>query len=67
MGMGPGQPVDLDVVDAMAATATEGADRADDMWSNLQDGFLRSGGQGRSGAFSQGALAGRAQPVELTM
>lgn len=64
MGM---NPVDLDVVDAMAATATEGADRADDMWQGLQDGFLRTAGQGRTGAFSQGALAGRAQPAELAM
>lgn len=67
MGMSPGQPVDLDVVDQVAETATAGADKADQMWSNLQDGFLRSGGQGRTGAFSQGALAGRTQPAELTM
>lgn len=63
METGPGQPVDLDAVDDMAATATENADKADDMWRNLQDGLMRSGGAGRSGAFSQGALAGRAQPA----
>lgn len=36
MGLGPGEPVDLDAVDAMAATATENAAQADDMWEGLQ-------------------------------
>lgn len=63
MGM---NPVDLDAVDAMAATATEGAEAGDRMWQGLQDGFLRSGGTGRTGAFAQGALAGRVQPPALT-
>lgn len=59
MQVGPGAPVDMDAIDAMAATATEGADKADEMWQGLQDGFLRTAGQGRAGSFSQGALAGR--------
>ncbi len=57
MGM---NPVDLDAVDAMAATATEGADQGDQMWEGLQQGFLNSGGVGRAASFGQGAIEGRA-------
>lgn len=60
MGM---NPVDLNAVDAVAATATENAGQADQMWSNLQQGFLNSGSYSRTGNFAQGALAGRVAPV----
>lgn len=60
MGMGQGMPVDMDAIDAMAATATEGADRGDQTWEGLQQGFLNSGGVGRAANFGQGAIEGRA-------
>ena len=66
MELGPGQPHDMDAIDAMAATATENAGQADQMWSDLQEGFMRSGGAGRTGNFASGALAGRATPATST-
>lgn len=62
MGMGPGQPVDLDVVDRMgqetAARSEQGAQLAEDGVRKFM-GALES----RSAAFAQGALAGRVAPV----
>lgn len=63
MGMGPGQPVDLDVVDRMAATATENAGQADQMWEGLQQRGMALYDASRSGNFAKGALAGRVAPV----
>ena len=57
MQVGPGAPVDMDAVDAMAATATENGDKAEQGWSNLQQGFLNSGS--RTASFGQGAIEGR--------
>lgn len=67
MTMGPGEPVDLDAVDAMAATATENAGQADDMWEGLQRHGMALYNASRSGSFAQGALAGRTQPAALNM
>ena len=63
MSMGPGEPVDLDVVDAMAQTATANARQADQMWEGLQQRGMALYDASRSGSFAQGALAGRAAPA----
>jgi len=63
MGMGPGEPVDLDVVDAMAQTATANAGQADDMRQGLQQRGMALYDASRSGSFAKGALAGRVAPV----
>ncbi|MCX5234626.1 hypothetical protein OG824_05190 [Streptomyces prunicolor] len=59
MGLGIGQPVDLDVVDQMAATATANADKGIQTLDNFQQGLLNSGNVGRAASFGQGAIEGR--------
>lgn len=58
MNIGPGAPVDMDAVDAMAATATEGAGQTSQGVKDFQKGFQATSG-GRSGNFTQGAVEGR--------
>jgi hypothetical protein len=59
MQVGPGAPVDMDAVDAMAATATQYADQGIQSLDNFQQGLLNSGSVGRTANFGQGAVEGR--------
>lgn len=58
MGLEPGQPHDLDAIDAMAATATAGSEGAGQGFQDFQKGYQMATG-GRSGNFAQGAVEGR--------
>lgn len=62
MSMGPGQPVDLDVVDRMGADTAQRSEQGAQL---AEDGLRKFGSalESRSAAFTQGALAGRVAPV----
>ncbi len=62
MGMGPGQPVDLDVIDRMGADTAQRSEQGAQLVENGL-GKVGSALESRSAAFTQGALAGRVQPA----